>query len=151
MQGTENCGRIGRRMPAESSGRSTQPESGETVFVVDDEAAVRRVLRAILSKKGYRVLDAADGFSALRALEAMDAGPDLLITDVVMPGMDGLELARRVGKLRPGIGTLFISGQLGDRASPGSPSMMDDHFLQKPFTSENLLTMVRELLNESIH
>jgi PAS domain S-box-containing protein len=115
------------------------------VLLVEDEALVRDVLAEMLRDRGFEVVAAAGPDEALGLLPALDA-IDLLITDVVMPGMDGRELARRLADERPGLRTLFVSGHptRGEEVD-GAPGAA---FLQKPFRSEELLEKARELLGE---
>ena len=119
----------------------------ETVLVVEDEDAVRTVAREALRVRGYRVLDAPDGETALRL--ALDHGGaiDLLVTDVIMPGLSGRDLADRLRSVRPDLRVLFMSGYsddaLGERGALG-PGM---HYLQKPFASDALARRVREVLD----
>lgn len=116
-----------------------------SVLVVDDERAVREVVAAALTRAGYKVRSAA---SAEEALDLERAEPvDLLITDVILPGMKGPDLAREVRRRSPGTRVLFMSGYTGDAAlDPG-----DLHgglgFLQKPFGPGAVLARVRELLD----
>nr|MDA8121055.1 ATP-binding protein [Deltaproteobacteria bacterium] len=86
------------------------PHGTETVLVAEDERQVREFITRILSAKGYRVLSAGDGFEALRLVRNSGDPVDLLVTDVVMPGMGGRELASRVKAARPGTRVLFVSG-----------------------------------------
>jgi two-component system cell cycle sensor histidine kinase/response regulator CckA len=117
------------------------------VLLVDDESAVRSFAVAVLSEHGYDVWQAASGAAAL-ALLADEGAPDLLVTDVVMPGMGGVELARRVGELAPDVPVLFISGYVDDpalreRARRGAP------VLAKPFLSADLADAVDRALSTS--
>jgi len=131
-------------LPAEGHGAAG---GGETILLVEDESSVRNLAQRMLASAGYRVLVAADAESALRISAAHAGEIDLLVTDVVMPGMNGRQLSERVHQARSGIATLFISGYPDDRllvsdATPSPP------FLQKPFETETLLGRVRELLRE---
>jgi len=118
--------------------------AGKTVLVVDDEESVRRLLRVILSRAGHRVIEASCG---REALAVFDGGFDLLITDVVMPGMDGVELARLIVLQQPEIGLLFISGHCDEGTVSLCRSIGAGHFLQKPFTAQVLQEKVLRILN----
>lgn len=119
---------------------------GERILVVEDEEAVRRAVVRILRAGGYQVSDAADGTAAL-AVAAAEASPlDLLVTDIVMPGMSGRELARRLAAAGQVRAYLYMTGYdpeptaIGSNAPPGS-------LLQKPFPPRALLTLVRRTLD----
>lgn len=118
----------------------------ETILVVEDDAAVRGILTAMLRRHGYHVLEASDGRAAVD-LAAGPEEPDLLITDLVMPGMSGRELADRLAAQRPGLRTLFASGYGHNtlvRRGALEPSMA---YLAKPFGADELARKVRELLD----
>jgi CheY-like chemotaxis protein len=120
----------------------------ETVVLVEDEEAVRRLAREILSQQGYTVLEAKDGPDALRLCQQY-AGPiDLLVTDVVMPQMSGLRLADRLRAMRPQTKTLFISGYLDETLREYGASADEIRLLKKPFTSSTLARTVRDVLDE---
>jgi len=118
----------------------------ETVLLVEDEESVRELVRLTLASRGYKVLEAENGESGLHIAESHKDKIDILITDVVMPGMGGRELARTLLSLRPGISVLYLSGYTEDavitRGAPGPATA----FLQKPFTLQNLARKVREVL-----
>ena len=120
-----------------------QPESprGETatILVVDDETGIRGLIRKILLREHYRVLEAGTAEEALAA--AQGQAIDLLITDVMLPGIHGPELARRMQQAAPKLKTLFISGFTGEERVPAGA-----RFLEKPFTLGALLEKVREAL-----
>jgi CheY-like chemotaxis protein len=123
------------------------PGSG-TVLLVEDEAGVRHLARDVLSRYGYRVLEAANGSEALRLAAAHDGPIDLLLTDVVMPGMSGAELAAQFRTVRPAARVLYASGYADDAVirhgvTDGVP------FLQKPFEPDDLVRRVRELIERS--
>jgi PAS domain S-box-containing protein len=120
---------------------------GETVLLVEDESSVRHLAQRMLASGGYQVLVAADAESALRISAAHAGDIDVLVTDVVMPGMNGRELSQRIRQARPGIATLFISGYPDDRLLIPD-SGQSTPFLQKPFESETFLSHVRELLHD---
>ncbi|HEY1190866.1 MAG TPA: PAS domain-containing protein, partial [Gemmata sp.] len=110
----------------------------ETVLVTEDDAAVRGVIRLALRSHGYEVLEAGSGEEAVR-VAAAHAGPiHLLVTDVVMPGMGGRELATRLTAARPGLSVLYLSGYTDDAVVRHGVLEARVHFLQKPFTPTKL-------------
>jgi two-component system cell cycle sensor histidine kinase/response regulator CckA len=123
--------------------------SGEVVLVVEDEPTVRDMTSRALEEYGYRVVAAGGAREALALIGAADEKVKLLITDVVMPGMDGPELARRVLALRPGLPVLFMSGYTDDEIVRRGLLQVGQPFLQKPFTPETLGREVAELLKRS--
>ena len=118
----------------------------ETVLVVDDDAAVRELTRAILTRFGYQVTDVSHPHAALR-LAREGQRFDLIVSDVVMPGMDGSEMIRELTAIAPGFKFLYISG-FADASNADAALQCDAaHFLGKPFTPTALATKVRELLD----
>jgi two-component system, cell cycle sensor histidine kinase and response regulator CckA len=121
----------------------------ETVLLTEDEDSVRAVATAALERRGYRVLAAADGESAIAISRAFPGRIDLLVTDVVMPGMNGRELAEQLEQMRPGMRVLFVSGYTDDAVLLKGVSLDERTFLQKPFTSLELARRVRVVLDQS--
>jgi CheY-like chemotaxis protein len=119
----------------------------ETVLIVEDEENVREIARVALEKHGYRVLDAAGGQEALRAVEGQPGSVDLVITDVVMPEMSGRELADQLRREHPDIRVLFMSGYTDDAVLRHGVSDESGDFLQKPFRPHDLVRKVRDLLD----
>lgn len=119
---------------------------GERVLLVEDEPAVRAAARRILTDAGYAVLEAADGTQALSVDQAQQA-IDLLVTDVVMPGMSGPELADHLHTRRPGLPVVYMSGYADDVLLRRGTVAADDAFVDKPFTAARLLAAVRERLH----
>jgi len=119
-----------------------------TILLVEDEDAVRDFAVRALTMRGYRVLDAAGGEEALDIVREHDGPIDLLISDVVMPSMDGPALVKAVREIKPGLRTIFISGYAEEafRNSPDKPE--DFHFLPKPFSLKQLTSKVKEVLEE---
>ena len=119
----------------------------ERVLVVEDDAKVREIVERSLRAAGYRVVTASSGEEALRRVHADGHPIDLLVTDVVMPGMGGPEVARRVLERVPRARVLFVSGYTDDAI--GRHGVLEDgvHFLPKPFTSDSLLAGVRAVLD----
>ena len=113
----------------------------ESILIVEDEAIVRALVRAVLTKQGYAVVEAADPSEAL-AICADGRTFDLLFTDVVMPGMSGHELAKRLISGQPSLKVLFCSGYSNDTGV-----LADANFLQKPYALGELAASVRELLD----
>jgi PAS domain S-box-containing protein len=118
---------------------------GETILVAEDEDAVRRFVERVLSVAGYRVLTAPGGAEAL-ALAKTRHDLDLLFTDVVMPGMSGVQLATKVAKTHPGLPVIYASGYSEEGVLHGAGEGRFP-YLPKPFTSNELLAKVREVLD----
>jgi CheY-like chemotaxis protein len=125
------------------------PKNGtETILLVEDEPVVRRLVAEILETTGYTVLPAADGPSALELLQRHKAPVDLLLTDLVMPGMSGREVAQVVTQMHPATHVVYMSGYTG--------SVIDHHgiveegvtFVQKPFSADELSRALRSLLDK---
>ncbi|HEU4680296.1 MAG TPA: response regulator [Gemmatimonadales bacterium] len=131
---------------APPTSKGSQPQ--RVVLVVDDEDGVRDIVCRALRAAGFRALEAAQGAEALELIAAGSEAVDLVITDVVMPGLDGRELGRRLGVSRPDLPVLYMSAyDVNDIFRRGSPSASAP-FLQKPFTQEILLTQVEQLLKQ---
>jgi two-component system cell cycle sensor histidine kinase/response regulator CckA len=127
--------------PAPPEGRS------ETLLIVEDEDMVREMMCEVLKSYGYRVLEASNGVEALeRWREAGEGGFQLLITDVVMPGMSGQELVRRVRSFSPDLQVLLISGYTEGTLTPQPGVDGGFRFLQKPFTPQTLAEQVHDIL-----
>ena len=136
-------------VPAGRDGKSEMqiPERGsETILLVEDEKGVRELAREYLASSGYTVIEAEDGHTALE-LAAMHVGPiHLLLTDVVMPGISGRELAERVSQIRPGIKIIYMSGYTDQAVVHHGILRNDAVLLQKPFTLMTLAAKLREML-----
>jgi CheY-like chemotaxis protein len=118
----------------------------ETVLLVEDEDQVRHLTRELLTRQGYRVLEASSGRSALALAREHRDRIDLLLTDVVMPQMSGPDLAREVRSSHPEIRVLFMSGYTDTAVALQETLPAGTPFVQKPFTSANLQRKVREAL-----
>lgn len=115
-----------------------------TILLVEDEDAVRMFSSRALANKGYHVLDAASGEAALEVLENHDGKIDLMVTDVIMPEMDGPTLAKKVLEKHPGLPVIFVSGYTEDRFKDQIGD--NAYFLPKPFTLQQLAEKVKEIL-----
>jgi DNA-binding response OmpR family regulator len=114
---------------------------------VEDEASLRELVREYLEESGYRILEARNGAEALE-MGVRHAGPvHLLVTDVIMPGMSGRELAERLCAARPATRVLYMSGYTDDAVVLHGVLAQDMAFLQKPFTGDALTRAVREVLD----
>ena len=120
----------------------------ETVLVVEDEEIVRDLVCAVLEEQGYNVLCAADGLEALQAAENFDGTIHLLVTDVIMPHMNGPELATKLSRVRPAMKVLYVSGYSDNDI--GDQGVLDPRFelLQKPFTPQTLARKIRDVIHE---
>jgi two-component system, cell cycle sensor histidine kinase and response regulator CckA len=136
-------------VPAVRDGKSEMqiPQRGsETILLVEDEKGVRELAREYLASSGYTVIEAEDGHTALE-LAAMHVGQiHLLLTDVVMPGISGRELAERVSQIRPGIKIIYMSGYTDQAVVHHGILQNDAVLLQKPFTLMTLAGKLREML-----
>ena len=123
------------------------PKRKETILLVEDEDAVRQMTREILLMQGYNVLEAASGPEAL-SLRSQYGGPiHLLLTDIVMPQMNGRELAARMIESNPSMKILFMSGYTGELVAPSGMSDENHAFISKPFTLNALADKLRKLLD----
>jgi signal transduction histidine kinase/ActR/RegA family two-component response regulator len=123
-------------------------EDGETLLIVEDEEIVRELVCAVLTEKGYNVLCAENGGRGLKAAADYRGTIDLLITDVIMPDMNGPELARRLHESRPETRVLFVSGYSDNDIADHGELPTDIHFLEKPFTPETLSRKVQSVLHD---
>jgi len=137
----------------ETAGESVQQQpleearyGGETILVVDDEAAIRQMIVDSLSPFGYKLLGAANGEEALRVAEQFSGSIDLLLTDIIMPGMSGTELAERMLQKRPVTRILFMSGYLDARDDVHELVDTGKNFLAKPIMPSTLMKKLREIL-----
>lgn len=124
----------------------SRPGAGVTILVVEDEAEVRRLVRETLRQLGYTVLEASDGYKALKLVEERKTEIRLLLTDVIMPLMNGHELAVRLTAIRPRTKVLYMSGYTDDvLAFHGIAPEID--FIQKPFSSAALAEKLEKVLS----
>jgi len=119
----------------------------ETVLVVEDNGGLRALTRRFLERGGYVVLDASGGTEAIELLQRETRPVQLLLTDVVMPGLSGRELAEEAGRMRPGIRTLYMSGYTSDAVVRHGVLESTVAYISKPFTAQELLHKVREVLD----
>jgi len=119
----------------------------ETILLVEDAAPLREVTREFLRGTGYTVLEAGDASEALETAERYSAKISLLITDVVLPGINGRALAEQLVSRRPGTKVLYISGYTDDAVVRNGVLQSDIAFLKKPFSRHDLVLKVREILD----
>jgi CheY-like chemotaxis protein len=131
--------------PPAEAGRRLRT-TARTVLVVDDEPEVLELASEILKRVGYSVLEAADGAAALEMVQRHQGDIHLLVTDMVMPGLSGRDLAERVRALRKTLPVLYISGYVQDASARAALASERSAFVAKPFTPELLTDRVRELL-----
>ncbi len=124
--------------PAPPEREGERPAPSGTVLLVDDEASVRTVARRILERHGYRVIEAADGRQALSIIADPRTGFDVLLTDLVMPGVRGREVVERCAELRPSVPAVCMTGFAGDRDGPIGSGPRAAEILLKPFTAAAL-------------
>jgi two-component system cell cycle sensor histidine kinase/response regulator CckA len=120
---------------------------GETILVVEDEDAVRSLTRRTLEEAGYRVVEAAAGKQGLEVVNASNGQVDLVLCDVILPGMTGRELGRCLEASRPELPVLYMSGYPGQEVLERGLIAREAPFLEKPFTPETLTSAVRGLLD----
>jgi len=123
--------------------------AGERILVTDDEELILQLCRRILVKKGYEVEIASSGS---RALEVCQEGPfDILLTDIKMPGMDGLQLIKEARKHQPDIATMVITGHGSIDTAIESLKLGVMAFIVKPFTPDTLLTSIQSVIERRLH
>jgi CheY-like chemotaxis protein len=126
--------------------RPDMPTGDETIVLVEDDASVRAFAARVLGMAGYRVLEADSPFRGLALVEVEDARVDAILTDIIMPGMNGCELAKRVWAKRPQMPVLYMSGYTDQVLREQDMSLDDGSLLEKPFTASQLLGKMREVL-----
>jgi CheY-like chemotaxis protein len=142
--------RVDERAEAESKQKRTEelPRGTGTILLAEDEKEVREVAREFLHLAGYTVMEAKDGGEALE-LAAKHAGTiDLLVTDMVMPGIGGRELATRLSEMRPGLKVIYMSGYTEYANFKNAEFELHNVMLQKPFTRAVLASAVQKILKE---
>jgi two-component system cell cycle sensor histidine kinase/response regulator CckA len=134
----------------EAKSDRARPEASrgtETVLLAEDEDAVRKLTQRVLERAGYNVLTARDGPDAMRVAALHLGAIDLLVTDMVMPAMNGRQLAENLRGVRPELRTLFLSGYTDSGVLPQGLLNAGEHFLQKPFTNDTLTNRVRSIMD----
>ena len=129
---------------------SSVPRGSETILLVEDNLELRELVVTMLESGGYRVLQAKDATQALSVLRSSAGELELLITDVVMPGRNGVDLLNDAQTIHPGIKTLLISGHPGDVLLHRGALISERAFLQKPFTRDALLARVQSILHPTV-
>jgi CheY-like chemotaxis protein len=139
--------------PAETPGApqafAEAPHGTETVLLAEDEQDVREVAREFLESGSYKVLEACNGADAVRLAAQHKGNIDLLVTDMVMPGMTGQELAGRLQQLRPGLSVIYMSGYSEHAAAEAAQDDASIRLLTKPFSRSAILRAVREVLSHA--
>jgi CheY-like chemotaxis protein len=136
-----------RAAEREERGPITRTGGTETVLLVEDEEIVRNLVEEMLEDDGYAVLAAASGGEALELLRTHGGQIDVLVTDVVMPGLSGQQLAAQLVEERPGLRVLFASGYAEDAIATHGVLRPGTAFLEKPFTAPELASTLRQLLD----
>ena len=114
------------------------------ILLAEDDASMREFLAKALRNAGHHVVAVGDGLDAMESLDGFRA--DLLLADVVMPGLDGIELARRAAKLQPGLKVMFITGFAAVALNPDSNAPKDAKVLSKPFHLRELVSEVDKMI-----
>jgi CheY-like chemotaxis protein len=136
----------GRPLEEEIGIAAATEGGGETILLVEDQEAVRSLAKAALRQHGYHVLEALDGAEAIDVAKRYSGEIHLLLTDVVMPGMNGKELSERLIATRPGLKVLFVSGYTGNVIARGGVIDHDIAYMGKPFSPDGLAAKVRKVL-----
>jgi two-component system, cell cycle sensor histidine kinase and response regulator CckA len=138
------------RAPPETATKSPS-SNGETVLLVEDDDTVRALTRRVLSRQGYRVIEARNGIEALSIAEPADQIIDIVISDIVMPELGGRQLVEQLRRLRPGLPVLLMSGYTDDAIARQGITESGEPFLAKPFTTDALARKVRSLLDSGLN
>jgi PAS domain S-box-containing protein len=141
-----STGQAAAQVAAPVEYRKVEPGT-ETILLVEDEANLRYLARQYLEKQGYHVIEAADGAVAMQIAVAHDKVIHLLLTDVIMPGMNGRELAQRICEIRPNVKVLYMSGYTENVIGHDGMLEAGVRLLQKPFNLRDLKSKVREVLD----
>jgi PAS domain S-box-containing protein len=136
----------GRLLPERNGIIAPTEGGGETILLVEDQEAIRSLAKATLKQHGFQVIDASDGQEAIAVAERYCGEIHLLLTDVVMPGMNGKELSERLKVSRPGLKVLFVSGYTANVISHGGVIDHGIAYMPKPFSPDGLAAKVRKVL-----
>jgi two-component system cell cycle sensor histidine kinase/response regulator CckA len=140
---SDDAAAVTAETPAQASG------GNETILLVEDEEAVRTLASRVLTEQGYLVLEASNGVEGLTVAEQVGAGIDLVLTDMIMPEMGGLELATRISRTLPDARIMYMSGYSeSDKLQRGIRDLPEP-LLQKPFSPESLAATVRRTLDRA--
>ena len=142
-----SIGETAAAQPAVSAEAQKAEPGTETILLVEDEPNLRYLARQFLEKQGYKVIDAADGAVAMQIAVAHEGVIHLLLTDVIMPGMNGRELAQRISEIRPNVKVLYMSGYTENVVGHNGTLDAGVRLLQKPFSLRSLKSRVREVLD----
>ncbi len=142
-------------VPSKASPRAVNPADPstpvrETIFLVEDDGAVRSMARSVLASKGYQGLEAPNGTEALLQASLYHLPLHLLVTDVVMPGMNGPQLAQAIKESHPEIKVLFLSGFTDEVLATQGLLDIGPPFLKKPYGPDELIQKVREVLDRPV-
>jgi two-component system, cell cycle sensor histidine kinase and response regulator CckA len=129
---------------------STTGRGNETILIAEDETSLRTLTSATLELNGYKVLQAKDGLEALEVSRKHDGPINLLLTDIVMPGMGGRALAEELGRERKDMRIVYMSGYTGQAVGSQGPVEPGSFYLHKPFTRQALTQKIREALESQI-
>jgi two-component system, cell cycle sensor histidine kinase and response regulator CckA len=138
-----------RAVAAERAAPLPALASGATILVVEDERPVRSTVRQLLERHGYQVLEAANGLDALELVTSRGGEINLVLSDMVMPGMGGIELAGRVRAIAPKLPVLLMTGYTEEAISRAGERPLDEHIIEKPFTLMTMLQKVSVAMNRS--
>jgi two-component system cell cycle sensor histidine kinase/response regulator CckA len=133
-------------MSAETRSRAADLTGQGTILLVEDEEGLRSLNARGLRSRGYTVIEAANGVEALEELAANDGGVDLVVSDVVMPEMDGPTLLKSMRSRNPDIKVIFVSGYAEDAFAKSLPENQQFAFLPKPFSLSQLVAAVKETI-----
>jgi two-component system cell cycle sensor histidine kinase/response regulator CckA len=117
-----------------------------TILIVEDDEALRKLVATVLSKAGYRVLAAEDAIEAAELLTSEECEIDLIIADIILPGLSGPELAREVLEQHPNVKVIFVSGSQAESVLETTDLVPNERFLPKPYTPDTILDIVRDVL-----
>ncbi len=143
-------GNAAGKMEIRRNNNEIEKQPRETIVVVDDEDSVRKLVTKTLDRHGYRVLSAASGLEAIRAVERHSGKIDLALVDLMMPELSGRATYRELARLRPGLKVIFMPGY--SQLIPAAEKLAEpgDEFLYKPYTLAGLVSRVQQVLKTAI-
>lgn len=136
---------------AETMPQNEKIHGDGTILVVEDDSAVRKLLCRILQSYGYRIIESTTPTESLQIFDRLHSEVDLVITDVVMPEMNGQQLSERLRAIKPEVHVLFVSGYTDDTVVRHGVFKAEKNFIQKPFKRADLAKKIREILDQPDH